>query len=194
MLGDFLVKALRKPAEAASKATGLFSKLLQIGKKKEEPEPVKKINTKEIYVLKTDEKGHANFITMKCCSPIPGDDTMGFINENDEVELHSLDCPRAQALKASYGPKIVATRWENDGAKFMAHIHIEGVDRRGLLQELTQMISTHLAIDIRKLDIEASAEIFTCDLWVRVTSADVVRDLCDKTLSIEGIKSSTRIQ
>ena len=76
----------------------------------------------------------------------------------------------------------------------MARLHIEGIDRHGILQELTNMISTHLAIDIRKLDIEASAEVFTCDLWVRVVSTEAVDDLIARIMSIDGVKSATRIQ
>jgi len=200
MLGEFLVKALRKPAEAAGKG-GFLGKILRIAKMKGDTPATpsrdkerQKINAKEIYTLHCDDRGKANFSTADCCSPIPGDDTLGFITDNNTVEIHTLDCPRAQVLKASYGPRIVATRWENTGAKFMARIHIEGIDRHGLLQELVAMISTHLAIDIRKIDIEASAEVFTCDLWVRVVSAEAVNTLCTKTLKIDGITSATRIQ
>ena len=56
------------------------------------------------------------------------------------------------------------------------------------------MISTHMAIDIRKLNIEASAEVFACDLWVRVADVSVVSDLCEKVLTINGVKQATRIQ
>lgn len=199
MLGEFLVKALRKPAEASGK-TGIISKILRMGKKKADATPAGDVNTrptinpKEIYTLRCDDRGNANFSTSDCCSPIPGDDTLGFITDDGRVEIHSLDCPRAQVLKAGYGPRIVATRWENAGAKFMARLHIEGIDRHGILQELTNMISTHLAIDIRKLDIEASAEVFTCDLWVRVVSTEAVDDLIARIMSIDGVKSATRIQ
>ena len=199
MLGDFLVKALRKPAEASGK-TGIIGKILRIGKKKSDVPTVAggdnlpAINPKEIYTLRCDDRGNANFCTSDCCTPIPGDDTLGFITDAGKMEIHSLDCPRAQLLKAGYGPRIVATRWENAGAKFMVRLHIEGIDRHGILQELTNMISTHLAIDIRKLDIEASAEVFSCDLWVRVVSAEAVDDLIARILSIDGVKSATRIQ
>ncbi len=192
MLGDFLVKALRKPAEASASRQGIFSKILRIGKKNDEA-AAPAVNPKEIYVLKCDDSGPLNFSTADCCSPIPGDDTLGFITDSGSVEIHSLDCPRAQVLKAGYGSRIVATRWENTGAKFMASIRIEGIDRHGILQELIQMISTHLAIDIRRLNIEAKGEIFTCDLSVKVASADVVRDLCNKALTINGIKTASRI-
>ena len=198
MLGEFLVKALRKPAEASEKGNFL-GRILRMGMpKKKDPESAaeepQKINPKEIYTLRCDDRGNSNFRTADCCSPIPGDDTLGFITDDGKVEIHTLDCPRAQILKAGYGPRIVATRWENAGAKFMARIHIEGIDRHGILQELTNMISTHLAIDIRKLDIEASAEVFTCDLWVRVVSVDAVNGLIARTLAIDGVKSATRIQ
>ena len=195
MLGDFLVKALRKPARTPDSSQGILSKILRIGKKKADTDTATPhVDPKEIYVLRSSESGPVNYITAPCCSPIPGDDVLGYIDDNGQVEVHSLDCPRAQVLKAGFGPRIVAVRWENAGAKFMAHIHIEGIDRHGILQELIQMISTHLAIDIRKLDIEASAQVFSCDLWVRVAGVDVISDLCAKTLTIDGVTSATRIQ
>ena len=199
MLGEFLVKALRKQSSKNSQTGGIINKLLRIAKLKgsetdspsgEQP----KINPKEIYTLRSDDRGNANFVTAECCSPIPGDDTMGYITDDGKVEIHTLDCPRAQVLKAGYGPRIVATRWENTGAKFMARIHIEGIDRRGILQELTSLISSHLAIDIRKLDIEASAEVFTCDLWVKVISVEAVNTLIAGALGIDGVQSANRIQ
>ena len=193
MLGDFLVKALRKPAEAASKP-GLMSKLFGFGKKSPQlPPAAAKINTKEIYALKCDENGNFNFETADCCSPIPGDDTLGFINDSGAVEVHSLDCPRAQVLKAGFGTRILATRWETGSARFMAQIHIEGIDRHGILQELIQMISTHLAIDIRELSIKAQGEIFNCYLHVKVASSEAVNDIVAKALTINGIKTASRI-
>ncbi len=195
MLGDFLVKALRKPAQASAKPQGLFGKILRIGKKKADVgDTPAAVSPKETYVLHSDADGPTNYITAPCCTPIPGDDALGYITETGEIEVHSLDCPRAQVLKAGYGPRIVAVRWENSGARFLAHVHIEGIDRHGILQELIHMISTHLAIDIRKLDIEAADQVFHCDLSVKVASLDVLNDLCAKTLTIDGITSATRIQ
>lgn len=201
VLGDFLLKPLRKAAGIEEK--GIISKLITIGKKvvpgtvkssdsdtKAEPQPV---NTKQIYKLHADAQG-TNFRISECCSPIPGDDVLGFIDDDGTVEIHSLDCPRAQMLKAAYGSRIVATEWDSDGEqKFLAHIHIEGIDRHGILQEITQLISSHLGIDMRKLEIEASDKVFHADLWVRVSDADVVNDLCNRTKAIQGVSSASRI-
>lgn len=195
MLGDFLVKSLRKQAE--NQSGGIFTKLLKFNRRSEPktqevaPAPAK-INTKETYLLHYDEKG-SNFKIAECCCPIPGDEVMGFIDDNGEVVVHALNCPRAQVLKAGYGSRIVATQWDTVRAKSLAHVRIEGIDRHGILQELIQMISTHLAIDIRKLDIEAHDEVFDCDLWVRIDDAEAVTSLCSKVRNISGVQSATRI-
>ncbi len=198
VLGDFLVKSLKKQAETQS--SGLLSKLLKFNlksssKNAQTPKPAAdkpQINTKETYELHYDENG-SNFKIAECCCPIPGDEVMGFIDDNGDVVVHALTCPRAQVLKAGFGSRIVATSWQKVAGKSLAHVHIDGIDRLGILQELIQMISTHLAIDIRKLDIEAHDEVFDCDLWVRVGDVSVVNALCEKVRSINGVQSAARI-
>ncbi len=103
------------------------------------PEPPK-INPKEVYRLKYGAK-EKNFVFSDCCHPIPGDDVMGFINDDGFVEVHTLTCPRAAVLKAGFGPRIVATEWEMVETPSRVMIEIDGVDRHGILQELTPMIS-----------------------------------------------------
>ncbi len=152
-----------------------------------------KINTKETYVLRFTDK-ESNFAFAECCRPIPGDEVMGFITDDGSVEVHALTCPRAQVLKASYGPRILATKWDEVAGKFLASIRIEGIDRHGILQELTRMISTALNIDIRRLNIEAEKEVFTCDLGVLVSSTADVNDLCRKVLKIQGVKRADRVR
>ncbi len=197
VLGDFLLKPLRKAAGIEDK--GIISKLLTIGKKvvpgtgKSTQTAAEPVNTKKIYKLRATDS-ESNFRIADCCCPIPGDDVMGFIADDGKVEIHTLDCPQAQVLKAAYGSRIVATEWDTDSSqRFLAHIHIEGIDRHGILQELTQLISNHLGIDMRKLDIEASDKVFHADLWVRVSDVDVVNDLCTRTKAISGVTTATRI-
>ncbi len=200
-LGDFLVKPLRKAMQGAGQSKGLLSKIPLIGKmvgstpttEAKEAAPAPKINTKQVYHLRTDG-GIPNYTIGTCCNPIPGDDVMGYVNDDGEVEIHTLDCPRAQVLKAAYGSRIVATEWDKDATdRFLAHVRMEGIDRMGILQEIIHLISTTMGIDLRKLDIEASAEVFHADLWIRVSDVDIVNDLCERTRRIEGVTLSTRI-
>ena len=196
-LNDYVIKTLRKES---SKTKRLLLKLIGMGGDKEGDEPApqpephrEKINTKETYVLRYDEQGNGNFKFADCCSPIPGDDVLGFIDDNGDVVVHNLDCPRASLLKASYGPRILSTRWEVEGSKFIARIRIEGIDRHGILHELISLISTHLSLDIRDLDIHADKEVFSCDLSLLVSDVSGVNELCQKVRRIPGVQRATRI-
>ncbi len=188
-LNENVIKTIKKQSPS------LLTKIFRLSKPKNEKQKEKKekvkINTKKTYILHHDENG-SNFKIADCCCPIPGDDVMGFIDDNGEVVVHALTCPRAQVLKASFGSRILSTQWEVKAATFLANIRIEGIDRMGILQELIQMISTHLSINIRKLDIAAKKEVFHCDLSVLVEDVNVVTDLCNKVKKINGVKRATR--
>ncbi|MDE5809606.1 MAG: RelA/SpoT family protein [Muribaculaceae bacterium] len=189
-LGDYVARMLKKQNDS------LLTRWIWRRGKKEEESPAPKrdaVNTKETYILRIDEHGHPNFKLGGCCNPIPGDEVLGFVTPDNDVEIHAIDCPRAIALKSTHGPRIVTTRWDVRSIKFTAHIHIEGIDRFGILNELIAMISSQLAIDIRKLDIEAEKEVFHCDLWVKVEDSSIVNDLCDKIKKIEGVQRAARI-
>ena len=197
VLNEYVVKTLRKQSSATKR---LLARLWGRNPAKEQPEttspaaPAKTpINTKETYVLKYDDNGEANFRLAGCCNPVPGDDVLGFIDDDGEVVVHSLDCPRAGALKASFGPRLLSTRWEGSDARFLANIHIEGIDRQGILHELISLISTHLSLNIRSLDIRTEKEVFQCDMSLLVTDATGINDLCAKVRKIPGVEKVARI-
>ena len=189
-LNDNIAKQLARQ-DSQSLLSKIFRRKSSAKKTAETQEPVE-IDTAATYILKHDEHG-ANFKIADCCCPIPGDEVLGFIDENNEVVVHALDCPRASVLKAGYGSKIVSTQWDVSGGKFLATVHIEGLDRFGILQELTQMISTNMSIDIRKLNIEAQEEVFSCELVVLIEDSQVVTDLCNKINKINGVKRVSRV-
>ena len=181
--------------ESPKTEQSLLSKLFRI-KRTQQPQIVtvtpEKVNVKKTYALRCTDT-ERNYVLSDCCHPIPGDDVMGYVNDRGQVELHSLTCPRAQALKAAYGPRIVSTEWEQVKQKFLAEIRIEGVDRHGILQELTQMISNQLNIDIRSLHIDTDKEVFACSLTVLVSDTQVVGELCQKIKKIKGVQNAARV-
>lgn len=178
---------------------GLLKKLFRIGTGRtssapatEESSPAK-IKPKEVFELELDGDSQ-NFVFSPCCHPIPGDDVMGFINDEGKVEIHDLTCPRAQVLKATFGPRIVATRWKKVDRPLPAVIAIDGVDRHGILQELTQLISNQLNIDIRSLHIDTDKEVFTCRLGVLVRDAATIKNLCSEIKKIKGVQRAVRTE
>lgn len=175
-----------------------LSRLFRRGKKKpaeaDATADPKKVDSKKVYVLRDDGYGNANYIMTHCCNPLPGDDVMGFIDDSGRVEVHSLVCPRAEALKATYGPRIVEVRWETPKKKtFPARLIIDGIDRLGMLKELIGVITTQLGIEIRHLNISAEQGIFNADLGVMVSDTNVVTELSDKLKQVKGVEKVARI-
>ncbi|MDE5749319.1 MAG: hypothetical protein K2H87_00950, partial [Duncaniella sp.] len=103
--------------------------------------------------------------------------------------------PRAQVLKAGYGPRILAVEWADKTVPetFETSVHIEGIDRHGILSELTAKLSNDMAVDIRSLDIRAKEEVFTCDITVKVSDTAAVDTLCRSVLKIKGIRKAERL-
>ena len=133
-----------------------------------EPQEKEKINPKQVLKL-TEESLQKKYIMAECCHPIPGDDVLGYVDENDRIIIHKRQCPVAAKLKSSYGNRILATEWDtHKELSFLVYIYIKGIDSMGLLNEVTQVISRQLNVNIRKLTIETEDGIFEgkIQLWV----------------------------
>lgn len=184
--------------ESPKTSPGLLKKIFRIGTSKTKnieatPQIIKpeSIDRKAIYELEMDSEKQ-NFVFSSCCHPLPGDDVMGYIADDGNIEIHDLTCSRAQVLKATYGERIVATRWKRFDRQLPALIMIDGVDRHGILQELTQLISNQLNIDIRSLHIDTDKEVFHCTMEVLVSDADVITNLCSQIKKIKGVQRASR--
>ena len=190
-LSDQLLKHARK-----SKNNGLLSKIFRIGsKQKDEPEVIKfegKIDPKIVYNL-TSVNGVRNYTLADCCHPSPGDDVVGFVNQNNIVEVHKLTCPNMMRLKSSFGGRLLQTKWEDHSAKFLASIEVTGIDRMGILQEIAYLISTTLSINLRRLNIAANDGVFKCELDVLVGDTKVVDNLCKRMRQVQGVKNAVRL-
>lgn len=182
--------------ELFKKRKSIISKLLwnPFSSKKSESEKEEKktpVNRKEIYVLHPDESS-PNYKFDTCCSPIPGDDVLGFVNDDEEVILHKVSCPNAMRLKSAFGSRLVATKWGGTADNFIASISIDGIDRHGILEEITNVVSQQLNVNIRGLNISAKAEVFHCDMTVQIDNSETVELICSRLKQIKGVKFSKR--
>lgn len=150
------------------------------------------IDRTKVFVLHPDDF-HPNYRLDKCCAPVPGDDVLGFVDDDDQVVVHKVSCPKAMMLKTGYGTRLVATRWGSVADMFIARISIEGIDRKGILQDITTTLSSKLGIDIRNLSIEANHEVFRCKLTVKIDTTDTIGQIINTLKNIDGIKAANRI-
>ena len=198
VLGDLDKNALKEKQGTNWKKFLTFS----FGGNKESKEPIEekplqekeKINTKQILKL-TEENIQKNYIMAECCHPIPGDDVLGYMDENDRIIIHKRQCPVAARLKSSYGNRILATEWDtHKELSFLVNIYIKGIDAMGLLNEVTQVISRQLNVNIRKLSIETTDGIFEGNIQLYVHDVDDVKTICNNLKQIQNIKQVTRVE
>ena len=198
-LSDSMISRLKGKPQASQ--GGLFSKILRNPFAAKPKAPVEEetittiddnIDKKKTYVL-TTENGVSNYMIAPCCHPIPGDDVVGYIDDDRHVVVHKLTCPNAMRLKSSFGGRLLSTKWDNRTEKFLASIHIEGIDRMGILQELIYIIATTMAINIRGLNIAANEGVFSCELTVLVEDTNVVTALCKQVKKVKGVNSAARM-
>ena len=164
---------------------------------KDEPKPegkAEKIDTKQILKL-TEEAISKEYIMAECCHPIPGDDVLGYIDEHNRVIIHKRQCPVAVKLKSSYGNRIIATQWDtHKDLSFLVTIYVRGIDGVGVLNEVTQVISRQLNVNIRKLNIDAMDGIFEGKIQLYVHDVDDVRTICNNLKLVQNIKEVSRIE
>ena len=129
-----------------------------------------------------------------CCHPIPGDDVLGYIDNKNQIEIHKRACPVANRLKTSYGNRILDAKWDMHKKLFFdATIRLGGIDRRGLVNEVTSIISQQMSVDIRKLMFTTEDGVFDGSIEMRVHDRNDVKEIIDKLKGVESLKEISQI-
>lgn len=158
-----------------------------------EPHPLD-IDKKKVLKL-TPDAIQKNYILADCCKPIPGDDVLGYIDDNNRIVIHKRQCPIAAQLKTSFGNRLLAVQWETGKALiFPVNVYIKGIDGIGVLNKVTEVISGQLNVNIHKLNIESNDGIFEGRIQLYVHDVDDVNTICENLKKLDSIKKVTRIE
>lgn len=161
---------------------------------KQAEQPALNIDKKKIIKL-TPDAIQKNYILADCCKPIPGDDVLGYIDDNNRIVIHKRQCTIAAQLKTSFGNRLLAVEWETGKAlNFPVNVYIKGIDGIGVLNQVTQVISQQLNVNIHKLNIESNDGIFEGRIQLYVHDVDDVNTICTNLKKIDHIKKVTRIE
>ena len=149
-------------------------------------------NRKKPIYINDDNIGQFKF--RHCCHPIPGDDILGFIDNKHRVEIHKRSCPVAAKLKTSYGNRILDAKWDmHKRLLFDATIHIEGIDRMGMVMDISSIISSQMNVNIHKFTITSEEGVFDGSIELRVHDREDVKEIIDQLKKIEGLQEVTQI-
>ena len=153
--------------------------------------PEKFNRKKPIYI---SEESIRQYKFPSCCHPIPGDDILGYIDNKQQIEIHKRACPIANKLKASFGNRILDAKWDmHRQLYFIATIHLSGIDRVGLLDEITQVISSQMNVNIRNLNITCEEGIFDGTLELRVHDRQNLKEVMEHLKQVEDLKEISEI-
>ncbi len=133
------------------------------------------------------------YVIAKCCNPIAGDSVLGFRSPEGVITVHKKSCSVAQSLATKHGDWIVTPVWKNtNNQSFLVRISIKGIDRMGLLNDITKEISLVMEVNMRRIDLGTEGEIFDGHIDLLVHDKNVLEDLINKLSNINGIQSVMR--
>lgn len=177
-------------------------------KKYKESKKIKSIeNTQEkIEALVTRTRGKGDLLVIgdkmeqldyklsPCCNPIPGDDVFGFITTDEGIKIHRVNCPNAVHLLSHYAYRVVKAKWVNEHLlSFLAGIKVKGIDKLGLVNEITKVISNEHQVNMRSIKFDTEDGLFDGEIMVYVYDTKHLNRLIKNLKKVEGVTSVYRM-
>ena len=203
ILGEKDINELHGKSQKSESSGGGWRKFVPFfGKGKEKKETVppsdkklvvsKEFNKKIPCVI--SEKTIGMYILPTCCHAIPGDDILGYIDNKNQVEIHNRACPVANRLKSSFGNRILDAKWDMHNVLFFdATIQIRGIDRKGMLHDISEVISEKLDVNIHRITINADEGIYDGKIEIRVHDRSEVQEIVNALKKIDDLKEVKQI-
>lgn len=153
---------------------------------------MKKINGDDALLIGED-MDKIDYTISKCCNPIPGDDVFGFVTINEGIKIHRTTCPNAPELLSNHGNRVIKAKWTSQKKlAFLAGLKINGIDRVGLVNDVTRIISNELHINMRSILVDTAEGIFEGTIRLYVNDTRHLETLMDKLKGIEGVFKVSR--
>ena len=130
-----------------------------------------------------------------CCNPIPGDEIIGLdLSPNKPIQIHRTKCVKAQELMSSFGNRVVKINWKHqESISFLAGIKISGIDKLGMINDISKIISNELNLNIKSFHLEAKNGLTEGEVMLYVRDTDTLNHLLSDLHKIEGIKKVARV-
>jgi GTP pyrophosphokinase len=129
-----------------------------------------------------------------CCNPIPGDQVVGFQITNDILEVHQTQCPHAVEQMSKYGNRIIKAKWNKESnLAFLSGIRIMGFDRKRIVKEIIDVVSSQMELNIRSLDFWVKSNVFNGKLMIYIQNVKALNELIENLYKIDQVEKVERI-
>ena len=158
-------------------------------------QPDQKISAQREFIIDTDDPAGPQFAIASCCNPIPGDPVVGFKAPDGTITIHKKSCPVAESIAALHGDWVVVPKWLEHAAEdnsFLVRLSLRGIDRVGLLNEISRYLSLVMGVNMRRLNLSAESGLFEGYIDLYVNSREILEKMIRKLSSIEGIDNVSR--
>ncbi len=156
------------------------------------------VDLKKPFILEenvVDNTASLSYIRSECCKPIPGDDVIGYLDEDDNVVIHKKVCSEAIRLSTQHGDRIVNAKWSvHKLMSFLSRIEIRGIDRIGIVSDVANLISEQLSVNMRRFTIESHDGIFEGYIDLYVYSRTDLNNLILNLMKVKGVDTINRVE
>ncbi|WP_442266724.1 RelA/SpoT family protein [Tenacibaculum sp. ZS6-P6] len=129
-----------------------------------------------------------------CCKPIPGDAVFGFVTINDGIKVHKNNCPNAISLQSNFAYRIIKAKWiDSTKQEFSAILKISGVDNKGIVNNITRIISSNMNVYINSINISGNAGVFDGKISLTVKNRNQLTKLINNIKKVDGVQKVTRV-
>lgn len=150
------------------------------------------VPTGEKYIIDTKNVAGRKYEMATCCNPIPGDPVIGFLMPDGRVIVHKKSCRTAERIASKHGNWLVVPEWDTVSREFPVRLSLKGVDRMGLLSEISNYISSTMGINMRKLVLGCEGEIFEGYIELLVHDLEIVNNMISGLKKINGLQDVVR--
>jgi GTP pyrophosphokinase len=157
------------------------------------PRPINQQRSSQSGVL---VRGDADVLAKlaRCCTPVPGDEIVGFVTRNSGVSVHRTDCKNVGSLRQQEG-RIMDVSWQSTGKSlFLVQIQIEALDRGGLLSDVTRVLAEH-HVNILSASVSTRSDRVALSRFVfEMGDSAVLEHLLNAVRNIEAVYDVYRVQ
>jgi GTP pyrophosphokinase len=113
---------------------------------------------------------------------------------SEGIKVHKKNCPNALSLQSNYAYRILSAKWiDSSQQEFAAQIVLSGIDNMGLVNEITQLISSNMHVNMKSLSFDSDDGVFSGKINVIVKNNTLLKKLMERLKKINGIDKVSRI-